>query len=298
MMKSKVCAVVVTYNRVDMLKDAIESLSKQTVNLDILIVNNGSTDGTSEYLETLTNVKIINQDNVGGAGGFFTGIKYACEHGYDFAWIMDDDVLPELDSLQILLDDYNHMSAKENVGFICSSIISEEYECANVPVIDKRTNVTGYPDWGKYLKEGIVRVESATFVSVLIPCSIVNEVGLPYREYFIWGDDTEYTLRITKRYKGFLSGKSIVKHRRIGGALDIQTFQDRKRIMMYRKMIRNNTLNKRLYSNKKGLFKWMMVYSMLSMKLLLKGNLLKSRVVMSGLLDGLFFNPKTEFPKK
>ncbi len=247
MKKSNVAAVVVTHNRLDMLKDAIEALKAQTYNTDIVIINNGSTDGTFEYLNAEKDIMVIHQDNVGATGGFFAGIKYATEQGYEYSWVMDDDVIPDKEALHRLLQDYDFLSTSEEVGFICGRVFSTEHEFANVPSIDHSPNGTGYPDWGKYLNRGIIPVSSATFVSVLIPTKIVKEVGLPLREYFIWGDDTEYTLRISSKYKCFFSANSNIIHRRVGGILDITKIDDKNRVRMYRYFVRNNTRNRYIY---------------------------------------------------
>ena len=100
----KIFAVVVTYNRLALLKKVIDLLKRQTRQLDsIVIVNNGSTDGTKEWLEQEKNITLINQSNSGGAGGFETGVKYAYENEADWIWMMDDDVFPNIDCLEKLL---------------------------------------------------------------------------------------------------------------------------------------------------------------------------------------------------
>ena len=78
----------------------------QTRSIDkIIIVDNGSSDGTKEYLSNLKgeNIQIIYQENLGGAGGFHTGLKAAYEQEYDWIWLMDDDVEVASDCLENLL---------------------------------------------------------------------------------------------------------------------------------------------------------------------------------------------------
>ena len=94
----KITAVVVTYNRKELLRRCVEHLRGQTRALDnIIVVNNGSTDGTKVWLDEQTDLDVIHQENVGGSGGFYRGIQYAYEKGYDWIWCMDDDVYPESD---------------------------------------------------------------------------------------------------------------------------------------------------------------------------------------------------------
>jgi GT2 family glycosyltransferase len=95
-MEKKIAVVLVTYNRLYLLKECLTSLRKQTYKPDkIIIINNDSTDGTTDWLDEQTDLEVIHQANLGGAGGFYTGIKLAYEQGFDFIWVMDDDVEPE-----------------------------------------------------------------------------------------------------------------------------------------------------------------------------------------------------------
>lgn len=69
-------------------------------------------------------------------------------------------------------------------------------------------------DWGRLKAKGldIVMVSRCSFVSVLIPRWVMEAFGLPYKEYFIWFDDAEYTLRITKSCPGVQVLDSVVLH--------------------------------------------------------------------------------------
>ena len=101
----KITAVVVTFNRLELLKQGIECLRKQQKLTGIIVVNNGSTDGTREWLNAQPGLLVVHQDNVGGSGGFYTGIERAYSEGADWIWCMDDDVFPRpdcLDRLQLI----------------------------------------------------------------------------------------------------------------------------------------------------------------------------------------------------
>lgn len=296
-MKNRICTVVVTYNRLALLKDAIEALKVQTEPSDILVVNNGSTDGTKEYLDGQTELLVIHQENLGGAGGFYAGMKYAAEKGYDFAWVMDDDVIPDVDALKSLKDAYDFLSVKEKVGFLCSTVVNREGIPVNNPNVDLKRNKTGDVSWNKYLSEGVVGVSSATFVSVFVPCSIIFEVGLPYKEFFIWGDDTEYTNRISAKYSSFLVGRSVVKHLRNGGAIDLLTLKDKNRIKMYKYSIRNNLYNNKYYSPKERLINYLWYVAIIG-RLLRHAAFSKIFIVLKGVMEGLFFKPQIQYPQK
>ena len=107
-------AVIVTYNRKDLLKESIEALCRQTRPSDIMVVDNASTDGTEEMVREIMasmsehseHGKIIYHnmgENLGGAGGFSFGVKQAYNDGYKYIWLMDDDCIVKKDSLEELL---------------------------------------------------------------------------------------------------------------------------------------------------------------------------------------------------
>ena len=96
---NKTVAIVVTYNRKDILKNNIESLLNQKgAECDMLVVNNASTDGTEEMVLRDYNMDQViycnTGANLGGAGGFEYGVGKAAELGYEYIWIMDDDTWP------------------------------------------------------------------------------------------------------------------------------------------------------------------------------------------------------------
>lgn len=296
-MKNKICTVIVTFNRLDLLKGAIDALRLQSHPSDILVVNNGSTDGTDKYLDSQKDLYIIHQENLGGAGGFYAGMKYAAENGYEFAWVMDDDVLPDPNALKCLKEAYDFLSEKEKVGFLCSTVVNPEGDPVNNPSVSLKRKATGYPSWNKYLCDGIVGVSSATFVSVFVPCEIIYELGLPYKEFFIWGDDTEYTNRISSKYSSFAIGRSVVTHLRNGGAIDLLKLEDKSRIKMYRYFIRNNWFNNKFYPFKEKLINYLWNFVLIG-RLLCHGSFYKLTIVVRGIMEGVVFNPKVQFPQK
>ncbi|NAS19303.1 glycosyltransferase [Clostridium butyricum] len=255
-----ICAVVVTYNRKELLKECIESLLKQTYKLKrIVIVDNNSTDNTYDYLleNKLLSDKIVKyiklQKNIGGAGGFNKGIEIACkDNEYDWIWMMDDDTIPNKDSLEQLLSGKNVIS--EKVSFLCSKVIGPENEEMNIPNLSRKIGENGYKEWMKYLNKAIVQVESATFVSVLINVEAIKKVGLPWKEFFIWGDDIEYTSRLSKYYgPGYVIGKSIVVHKRYNAKnITIIDEENENRVKFYKYKYRNDILIAKEYGELKN----------------------------------------------
>ena len=99
-------AVIVTYNRSEMLRRCLAALGEQTRPPDrILVVDNASTDGTASMLEREhPTVEVLRLTvNEGGAGGFHEGIRRAYESGMEWLWLMDDDTIPTPSALEELL---------------------------------------------------------------------------------------------------------------------------------------------------------------------------------------------------
>ena len=185
----RIAAIIVTYNRCRDLKQCVKALKSQTYHSDIIIVNNGSTDGTKDYLNTLlsSNIKIISQENLGGAGGFYTGMKLAYEQGYDWIWMMDDDGLPESHQLENLL----HVADK--YGF----------KVLNALVVDKDDHARFA--FGKQellssvdLKADCLSQPLSPFNGTFIHREVLEKVGFIKKEMFIWGDEQEYMARIRR----------------------------------------------------------------------------------------------------
>ncbi|MHA0902720.1 glycosyltransferase, partial [Enterobacter ludwigii] len=101
----KICAVVVTFNRKQLLVRSLNSIISQrnAVLNKIIIIDNASTDGTEIYLHEKgmfvnNNIEIEYvrlQSNLGGAGGFNKGLSIAFDQQYDYCWVMDDDGYPD-----------------------------------------------------------------------------------------------------------------------------------------------------------------------------------------------------------
>ena len=126
---NKVAAVVVTYNRIDLLKQCVEALLKQNFPCDILLVNNNSIDGTEEWaleqVNIFDNIKYHNTGaNLGGAGGFNYGMRWAVEAGYEFVWVMDDDCLPKENCLAVFMEYEKEHSGE--YGFLSSKVLWQD----------------------------------------------------------------------------------------------------------------------------------------------------------------------------
>ncbi len=259
-----VIAVVVTYNRKKLLVECLNAIYNQSASVSkIVVIDNNSTDNTYDYLKEqklLTNkldyYKL--EKNIGGAGGFYEGIKKCQKWNPKWVWVMDDDTIPDKDCLKELLDKKNKISG--NISYLASTVYGVNDESMNVPNINLSQSESLYPDWYRYLKYGIVKIKEATFVSLLINNDAIKKVGYPVKDYFIWGDDIEYTLRLNKYYgSSYFIGSSVAIHKRkIAKSLSLLEETDLNRLKFHYYMIRNNLINKKTYYGKKACFKFLL----------------------------------------
>lgn len=195
---SKITAVVVTFNRLKLLQRVIASLQKQSVHIhDIIIVNNGSTDGTKEWLDKQNKLHIIHQENVGGSGGFYRGIQEASKTECDWIWCMDDDVFPSEHCLENLLI---YASKDNKIGIACphrlmsGKTFTGEAKTLNLSNPFKDMHDNGLMPEDVEANE-TVDIVGMAFEGPLIKKEVVEKIGLPNKELFILYDDTDYSYR-------------------------------------------------------------------------------------------------------
>ena len=193
-----ITAVVVTYNRLELLKRVITALKSQTVPVDkIIVINNGATDGTKEWLDSQDSLIAIHQDNVGGAGGFYRGIKEALTTKADWIWCMDDDVFPTSQCLEQLI---LHYTAEDKTGILCPKRLMDGKAFISETRKQNLSNPLKYIFDDSLEAEMLnnnetVEIEGMAFEGPLIRREVVENIGLPNKDLFILYDDTDYSYR-------------------------------------------------------------------------------------------------------
>lgn len=276
----KVVAAVVTYNRKELLAECLHALLCQTYRVDeIVILDNASTDGTEELIrknfESVLEIKYIRMSmNTGGAGGFYYASKQAYRDGADWIWLMDDDCIPTPTALEELVK----ASKIVDCSFLSSLQMREDGSFNGSPGIKLQT------EWYKYLAEGIVKITYATFVSFYVSAESIRKCGLPYKNYFIYGDDTEYSLRLEKYDRpGYFVGKSIVIHK----TKIKKSYWDEEDPIIIKRLhylVRNSLINCKEYSNLLGKIRTRIDYIVLIYRIILykKKKLLKIGQIIRG----------------
>lgn len=293
-----VVAIIVTYNRSTLLSECIEALKNVEQKPDILVIDNASTDDTADVCKQYAEEGAIQYyntgKNLGGAGGFHFGIRKAYELGYSYFWIMDDDTIVLPNSLSALLSAAT--SVGEGYGFISS--VAKWID--GTPCVMNWHEASG--DWEEnktLLAQGILKIRCATFVSLLLRREVVEKVGLPIKQYFIWGDDTEYCYRIARTYPCYLAGQSSVLHKMKSneGTSTFYQINDKQRIERMYYSIRNDNCTSRR-AGWKSFLRYTTGWLKKLGAVLFKRNKYKCKkikILLKGYFGGLFFNPKIDF---
>lgn len=211
-----VCAVVVTYNRKGLLVEAIEALLAQTRPLErIFVVDNASTDGTEEHLRErglLDEPRIEYTrlpENLGGAGGFARAFEIARDSDADWMWAIDDDAAPRPDALERLLA--SPPAADTSVACVSPRVVFPSGQVQEVMRADFRRRLRPLPA-ARYRDGEYPAIDVASFVGPLYRMSAVRAVDPPRAEFFVWGDDVEYSMRLRRRGTIRLVPESVVVH--------------------------------------------------------------------------------------
>ena len=190
-MSEAVCAVVVTFNRKELLRKCLQSLLRQTRALDcILVVDNASTDGTLDALNaefaSLQQLKL--KTNTGGAGGFKAGMQWAYDHGYEWVWVMDDDIEVTPECLETMLG-WQHIGDIIQVrkqmpwGPLIWEAIWDASSASPITYVNDLSFANG-KKWAA--------IQYCNFEGALIRRVVITRAGLPDERFFVAGDDTIY----------------------------------------------------------------------------------------------------------
>lgn len=292
--KYKIIAVIVTFNRKLYVIECIKRILHQVeYSCDILVVDNGSSDGTKEEIQKISSPSIIyinTRKNLGGAGGFFWGINYACKLGYNYVWLMDDDTFVEATALKHLV--LADRELKDNYGWLSSRVLWIDGQ-------DCEMNIQRSSPYKKirFYNKNLIPSAMASFVSLFIPVKNIDKYGLPIKEFFIWTDDWEFTRRISRNEKCYTVKNSQVIHA-MKHHLPVNIAVDsEERLPRYNYYYRNDVY---LY-RREGFIGWIWVFIKFlwhTIQVILKSNNKTKKIIIiwKGFYYGIKFKPKIKFP--
>ena len=202
-----VCIVIVTWNRLEMLKACVGAAGKFAGEADVIVVDNASTDGTKEWLEAQNNVEVLRlPENTGGAGGFSAGMKWAYDRGYEWIWIMDDDVVPLEGAIDVITAN----------AFRADVIQAAKYEADGTEslfegLLDPRTMRRRKIPVAAVPSNGCLPCNAATFEGLFVSRAAINAVGFPDASFFYGLDDLFYGYRASERVRFIFVPQFVLK---------------------------------------------------------------------------------------
>ncbi|RME69601.1 MAG: glycosyltransferase family 2 protein [Chloroflexi bacterium] len=218
----KVVAVIVTWNKCRQLVRCINSLLYSSYPLEaIVIVDNASTDGTVEVIRRrfarLPKIHLVeNETNLGGSGGFFTGINVAARYHPDYFWLLDNDVIVDPGALTQLLAVFHQMPESGIVGskiyfaespdIIWSFGARVNHWLGRISVIGDKEK-----DNGQY--DRIIEVDYVPMCSMLVSSRVIEAIGSVDPQYFVYSDDADFCTRSQRAgFKVYSTPDSLVWH--------------------------------------------------------------------------------------
>ncbi|MEX2535999.1 MAG: glycosyltransferase [Trueperaceae bacterium] len=218
---SRVCVVTVTYgNRFDFLARMVEATVAEGVGR-VLIVDNASEPESGNQIDELVQsaegriVALRLPENGGSAGGYKAGLEYAAEADYDYFWLLDDDNCPEPGALAQLLGACTRYEG--DTAFLSLRTDRQQYiayakGCSKEACFGRRNSFLGFaladiPSkvlrrvLGKQLDSTIKPTEKlrpvpvAPYGGLFFPKRLLHKVGLPRHDFYLYGDDHEFTHR-------------------------------------------------------------------------------------------------------
>lgn len=213
--------IIVTYNRLALLKQCLKHVLFQSYQVsEVIIVDNASNDGTTEYLKSLsdksdTGAKLTieyNEYNKGGAGGFADGVRKAVDtEGLDYVLLIDDDALIDKDYIKNIDNAVN--SNPKVKAFSGTVMVNGSIDTSHRRRIKSRL-MAAFSDVAEaeYGGNGFF-YDQTSFCGIVIECGVMRSIGLPLEDYFIRYDDTEYSFRLRKLTRILNVNNALIDHR-------------------------------------------------------------------------------------
>lgn len=262
----KISLIILNWNGYKMTLNCLESVSKVTLkgfDLEVVVVDNGSTDGSREHLRSVINdqfsvsrkkqitgsrspiaIKLIeNEKNLGFVGGNNVGIKYALENGADYVCLLNNDTRVDPDFLSQLVQ---AADSDKKIGVVGGKIYfekgyefhKEKYKKEDLGkiiwyaggVIDW-ANVYGSHrgvdevDNGQYDKT--VETDFVTGCLMLVKKEVFQKIGLLDEKYFMYNEDNDFCQRAKRNgFKLIYTPKAVIWHLNAGSSRSGSALQE------------------------------------------------------------------------
>lgn len=290
--------VIVTYNRKNLLEENIGALREQTFpRHDILIIDNASTDDTKEMVQSIEDDRIIyvnTGSNLGGAGGFSFGIEEAIRRGYKYAWIMDDDSIPERGALQSLIQKAKALN--DDFSFIAGLVYWTDGKLFDMNLPNYTCRSKHEANYELIRDYKLLPIKTCSFVGCFVNIEVAKSTSLPIADFFIYGDDIEYTTRLQKIKPAYLDLDCSIVHKAPSNAGSDVALADKNRIERFYLQARNGVYIARENQTMPKTIK-LTLGKIRRIVLFAPDNKVKRIItVLKGFWAGMFFHPNIKMP--
>lgn len=221
-MSKEIGVVICNYNKKNFVIESVKSVQESKgVTPDIFVADNASSDGSVAALKGLYGDSITifeNSENLGGSGGFNTGLSYVSEKGYKYFFCLDDDAQVDENALKVL---YDYMEANPDVGmagcrvyhmqmpeYIQQSGLKIDFEhCSAVTIGADQIEDGSLPE--------VIECDTVATCAVMVRGDVARrpDVGIMPADNFIYWDDMEWGHRIRSAgYKVVTLGSAKAVH--------------------------------------------------------------------------------------
>jgi GT2 family glycosyltransferase len=219
-----VAAVVVTFNRAELLDRCLDGLAASARRPDaVYVVDNASTDRTREVIRRHLDRGVLPlrpmhaENNLGGAGGFHLGVAAALADRFDRVWLMDDDVVAEPECLEVLMavDAPALMAVREDRhGRLCEKAATH-FDLRNPLAIRPKRESVEERYGSRAAMPALVPLDNVAFEGFMVRRDVLAQVGLPDPTFFIFYDDVDLALRIRRAGHPILAVRDAVLVRQL-----------------------------------------------------------------------------------
>lgn len=217
-----VYVILVNYNGLQDTIECIDSLNKINYkNYKIIVVDNDSKDGSAQKLRNKYNddiIKIIElKSNTGFAGGNNVGINLAIKEKAEYVLLLNNDTVVDKNFLSQLV---NTAQSNKNTGIVGGKIYYFDnkkliwYAGAKINKITGRTKHIGVDEYDNGQYDKISEPDYITGCLMLLPVDVIKKIGLMDESYFLYYEETDWSVRIKKAgYKLIYDPKSVIYHK-------------------------------------------------------------------------------------
>ena len=216
--------VLVTFNRLEKLKTSLAKYNAQTYPISyVMVIDNNSNDGTDEFLQEWLKEKAEYKKyvhtlptNTGGAGGFHKGMKEAMKLDADWIWLSDDDAYPHPDCIEKMASFYESLPEEKQIktASLCATVYNNGLIHAGhrnhlrVSALKATLICTTLDEY----KQDAFEIEIFSYVGAMIRKAVLKKVGLDRKEFFIYCDDQEHSIRVSRAGKIYCITSAKVDH--------------------------------------------------------------------------------------